>query len=118
MATTPITKYRPYLSVEEMDAIIALIDNEETFPSGTTDAMKTARDALMKTRTLASLGLQKEAYKTNPRPTLSDRLGFSVSSEQETPANQAAITPDFNSLMEELSAIAAPNQPEQTNVND
>lgn len=121
MATTPIPKYRPYLSMEEMDALIDAAvflaqyqnpDAQMTVPTPT-DALISAQASLLKTKTLASLGLQKEAYKTNPRPTMLDKLGFGDPTEQIPALNRPL--PDFSSLMEELTNM--PN-PGENNVND
>jgi len=115
MAIAPIPKYRPYLSMEEMDALINAAvflaeyqnpDSPMTMPAPT-DALLTAQASLLKTKTLASLGLQKEAYKTNPRPTLTDRLGFGVSTEMP------AVPMDFDAMMQDLAGATGEN-----NVND
>lgn len=72
----PITKYRPYLSLAEITELIALIEEEEFFPSGIKEELQSARTSLLKTKTLAELNLASAAYTTNPRPTLSEKLGF------------------------------------------
>ena len=120
MATNPITKYRPYLSMEEMDALIdaaifrgQYADSEiETGLPQVPDALITAQASLLKTKTLASLGLQKEAYKTNPRPTMLDKLGFGDPVEQIPSIKQA---PDFSNLMSQLGINTTDGV---TNVND
>jgi len=120
MATTPIPKYRPYLSMAEIDAILELVrvaENVFETMSRCDEHVTSAAQALLKTKTLASLGLQKEAYKTNPRPSLTDRLGFGISgaAAEDVQPNNPAIPPDFNALMEELSTVIVIPSPGESN---
>jgi succinylarginine dihydrolase len=77
-STESIIKYRPYLSLAEISALLNILDTVEVNES--TKDLESAAQALLKTKTLAELGLQSAAYKTNPRPTLVDKLGFGTDS--------------------------------------
>lgn len=113
-STESVIKYRPYLSLNEISALLSVLDTVEI--NETTKDLESAAQALLKTKTLAELGLQSAAYKTNPRPTFFDKLGFSASTGASTGASfeekQALLPPtDFDAMMAELQQIPASVQP-------
>ena len=86
-----IPKFRPYLSLEEISALIVLA---ETFPSES-PVMNRAVASLMKTKILAENGIKTASYITNPRKSLSAKLEFSC---------PAFDSPDFNAMMDALTS--------------
>lgn len=109
-STESVIKYRPYLSLNEISALLFVLDTVEI--NETTKDLESAAQALLKTKTLAELGLQSAAYKTNPRPTFFDKLGFSASTGVSTEEKQALLPPtDFDAMMAELQQIPASVQP-------
>jgi hypothetical protein len=105
-STESVIKYRPYLSLAEIDALLFAIDSRDLTGGQVEADIKSATMALLKTKTLAELGLQSAAYKTSPRPTLVDKLGFGTDSI--SPPLKAVELPDFGALMNELSILQTP----------
>ena len=94
MNTSPKTpKFRPYLSLEEISALITLA---ESFPTES-PIMQRAISSLMKTKILAENGIKTSAYITNPRKSIEQKLGFFT-------GKLLTESPDFDSMMESLTS--------------
>lgn len=98
--TKRIPKFRPYLSLPELELLISLCtDALCAVPNPNLErinAIKSAARALMKTKIAADVGIQSPAYTTNPVLSLNEKLGFGTSAPVEIP--------DFDSLMNSLQA--------------
>lgn len=87
-------KYRPYLSLAELNALLNCIDGD--FSSGKT-ALLTAKRSLQKMKLSAEMEIATSAYKTNPRPTMEEKLGFPTMHKQ----SDAPI--DFDAMLNEIA---------------
>ena len=88
-----VPKYRPYLSLEEIQALLDLLEPVEN----KTPTLLSSQASLLKTHTLASLSLKGAAYVTNPRKTLSEKLDF-------TPTVPISV-PDFSEMLDSLENL-------------
>ena len=100
---TKTPKYRPYLSLEEISALITLA---ESFPTES-PIMQRAISSLTKTKILAEHGVKTSAYITNPRKSMEQKLGF-FTGEMQTES------PDFDTMMESLTSANPENQTKET----
>ena len=96
---TAIMKYRPYLSLPEIGALINLCSDAicaEIQPGREVlIEIKSALKSLMKTKMSVDLEIAPAAYAATPRTSLEQKLGFDI------PIKNA---PDFSSMMDSLSA--------------
>ena len=101
-SSNKITKYRPYLSLEEITILITL---GESLPTQS-HTLTTALHSLNKTKLLAENGIKTASYTTNPRKSLTDKLGFSAFSSEDSTTE----APDFDTMMESLTKQINPTE--------
>jgi hypothetical protein len=105
--STQIPKYRPYLSLAEMNAILNAIDGD--FSTGNKVALMGAKRAIHKMKLAAEAELVNASYTTNPRPPLLDRLGFEVTGQVDIPVRIKEDVPDFGTMMSQIEEINPTN---------
>ena len=101
--STKTPKFRPYLSLEEITALITLA---ESFPTES-PIIQRAIASLSKTKILAEHGIKSASYVTNPRKSIEQKLGF-FTGEMQTES------PDFDTMMESLTSANSAQEAEQT----
>lgn len=110
---TKVQKFRPYLSMEEMDVLLECITSalcEVPAPGlERMQVLKSAARSIMKVKISADVGITNPAYITNPRPDLNARLGFTGFG-----TDPGENKPDFDQMFESLGLIDSSSSSTQT----